>query len=311
VFAEGIKAQHLGDEAQQYWDIILEHHEMFHEVPSVDYFKGICPSYDHRPPTDSVESIAHELKTRYLHASIDDALQHLAETNAVDPWEARTRLMTVCETIALEHQVGNTDLVAGADKTEVLRRLERLQQNGGLLGLPWPWDYMNENSLGLMPGNFVYLYGREKSRKTWLLLFIALFYEALGLRVLFCTREMSNEELAWRLYCLTCGFDINHWSKGEVSTTGKTMLEDAMDCLFEHKNIIFTEIEGGVPGVKAKIEEVKPDIVIHDYMVGMAEDLMEGKPNSKLAPYVVQVANGLKRVAMNSRVAMPTATARR
>jgi hypothetical protein len=299
---EGVKVQHLGDEAQQFWDLIMDHHEMFHEVPSIDYFQGICPGYEHRPPADSIPSIVHELKTRHLHSAVEDALQVVAELNSVDPWEARLRLMDLASDIAVLNQKGNTDLVAGEDKHEVFRTLERLQQTGGLLGFPWPWEYLNKRSIGLMPGNFVYLYGREKCKKTWILLYMALFWEALGLKVLMFTKEMGNEELAWRLYCLAMGFDIEAWSNGEISTHGKTMLEDAMDAMYEHRNLIFSEIDGGMAAFTAKVDEIKPDIIIHDYMIGIAEDEMIGKKNPREHEYAKKVANQLKAFAMKRKI---------
>ncbi len=298
----GIRPKYLGDEAQAYWDIISEHYEMFHEVPSVDNFQTICPGYEHRPPPDSIEAIAHELKTRYLHSSIDEILEQVAEVNATAPWEAQELLARLTGDVIVEVQKRNTDLVAGADKAEVLKKMEYLRNNGGLLGYAWPWQWMNERSKGVCPGNFIYFYGREKSRKTFLLCYLANWFEMQGLRVLLFTREMTLEEIAWRLYPMRIGLPYKEMTAGMVSSDGMVKLEDTMDDLYSRKNLIVTEMDGGMAGFRAKIEEVKPSIVIHDYLMSVVEDEMEMKKRSTEHQEIGKVAGGMKRLAMKLKI---------
>lgn len=298
----GVKPKFLGLEAQAYWDIITDHYEQFHEVPSLDYFQSICPSYDHRPTRDGLEAVAHELKTRYLFSEIEDALKEVADVNAADPWEARDKLARLSDTIIIDVQRKNTDLVAGEDKAEVLRRLEFLRSNRGLLGYPWPWDFFNANSPGVCLGNFIYFYGREGVRKTFLLCFLANWFESQGLRVLFCTREMTLEEIAWRLYPMRLQIPYGNMTSGQISADGQVKLEETLDDLYSRKNIIVTEIEGGLAGLRAKIEEVKPHVVIHDYMFALAEDELEMSGKAREHEAIGTVANGLKRLAMRVKV---------
>ena len=293
----GIKAKMLTDEARVYWEILLEQYERFHQIPSVDLFQSMVSNYEHNPPTDAVEAIAHEIKNHYLYSELQSSLKSVAELCAQDPWAAKAEMLKQAENLTLELQMENTDLIAGEDKESVFRTLQMLQSSGGLLGIPWPWHYLNENSLGVMPGNFVYFYGREKSRKTWILLYLALFWESLGHRVLFITREMSLAEVAWRLYPLRARLNYQELTKGNVSTDGKMTLEAAIDDLYQHKNLIISEVGNGMAGVRAKIEEVKPSIVIHDYMKGIAEDEMGDKANAKEHVYVGRVADRLKDCA--------------
>ena len=297
----GVKPKFLGIEAQAYWDIISDHYEQFHEVPSLDYFQSICPSYDHQPPRDSIEAISHELKTRYLHNELEEALKTVADANAADPWDAREKLAQVADTIIIEVQRKNTDLIAGSDKAEVLKRLEFLRSNQGLLGYPWPWDYLNDNSPGVCPGNFIYFYGREGVRKTFLLCFLANWFESQGLRVLFFTREMTLEEIAWRLYPMRMQIPYGKMTTGQISADGTLKLEETLDDLYTRKNLIVTEIDGGVAGVRAKIEEVKPHVVIHDYMFALAEDMMEGT-RMREHEAIGRTANDLKRMAMKLKI---------
>jgi hypothetical protein len=297
----GAKPQFLGNEAQAYWDIISDHYDQFHEVPSLSFFQSICPSYEHQPPRDSLEAVVHELKTRYLHIEIDSVVEKVAKLNHDDPWEARQQLARLADTITIEVQRRNTDLVAGSDKAEVLRRLEFLRNNNGLLGYMWPWEYLNNNSPGVCPGNFIYFYGREGVRKTFLLCYLANWFEMLGLRVLFVTREMTLEEVAWRMYPMRIGIPYREMVSGQISSDGQVKLEECLDDLLHRKNLIMTEVDGGLAGLRAKIEEVKPSVVIHDFMFALAEDEMEG---SRMREHdaIGLTVNGLKRMAMKLKI---------
>lgn len=298
----GIRPKFLGDDAQAYWDIISDHYEMFHEVPTVENFQAICPGYDHSPSGDSIEAISYELKTRYLHNEIDEIIEQVAEVNSAAPWEAKDLLARLSDAVTVEVQKRNTDLVAGSDKAEVFRKMEYLRNNGGLLGYAWPWPWLNERSKGVCPGNFIYFYGREKSRKTFLLCFLANWFEMQGLRVLFFTREMTLEEIAWRLYPMRVQIPYQEMTAGMVSSDGMLKLEDAMDDLYNRKNLIVTEMDGGLAGFRAKIEEVKPSIVIHDYLMSVAEDEMEMKNRSREHETIGRVAGGMKRLAMKLKI---------
>ena len=166
---------------------------------------------------------------------------------------------------------GHTDRVAGSNKRDILRTLDVLRQGQGLIGYPWPWEYLNERTVGLCSGNVFYFYGRQKSKKTWLLLWMALFYWSRGMRVLFFTREMTRDELDWRLIALICGFDFLSLVKGEITTEGQVLLEQKMDELHQSNRFIISEVDGGVSEFKAKIEEVRPNIVFHDFFKAMAD----------------------------------------
>ena len=298
---QGMSAKFLGDEAQVYWDIILEHADKFQEIPSVSYFRGMCPSYEHNVPGDSIESLVHHIKTRHLHVEIDDALEQVAELNADDPWEAKKTLLRMADSINLEVQGRQTDLIAGSDKARVLKRIEYIRQNGGLLGAPWPWPFLNNNSPGVCPGNFIYFYGREGCRKTFLLSYLANWFEAQGHRVLFFTREMTLEEIAWRLYPMRVSLPYQELTSGDITTDGLVKLEDAMDDLYHRKNLIVSDVDGGIAGFRAKIEEVKPSVVIHDYVFSLAEDEMEGS-RKREHDAIGMVVNSIKRMAMKKKI---------
>jgi hypothetical protein len=270
----GASADILEGDAQIHWDVLSAHYEQFHEVPSLAHFKTLSPSYEHEMPTDSIEAIVHELKTMKLGNDIDRAIHRLAEVNSADPWEAKKAFVDSADRINVRNQRGNTDHVVGADKEKVMELLRRIRSGEGLLGHRWPWDYFNQETPGIVPGNIIYMYGRQKSRKTFILLYMALYFASQGLRVLFFTREMSADELKLRAYALACQFNFGEFLKGQISTEATEILGEVMDELAASNRFIITDQADGIAGYKAKVEEIKPHIVIHDYFKALADDMM-------------------------------------
>jgi hypothetical protein len=297
-FARAIKAGAdreglLSGEAQVYWDALKDHYENFHEVPSLQMFSDTCPTYRHAPSEDTMEAVVHELKTIRLGSEIDGALCQISELNGADPWEAKNILIRLTENISARNSKNNHSFVVGADKEETLRQIELLQSGHGLLGYPWPWEHFNENSVGVCNGNAFYIYGRHKSRKTFLLLYMALHYWNIGLKVLFFTREMSYDELKWRIYAVACGLSYLDVIKASFTPEGKQAIEDVMDALAESNRFIISDIADGISGFKAEIEEHHPQIVFHDYFKAMADDQMGTKINGEHR-YVARTVDMMK-----------------
>jgi hypothetical protein len=149
---EGANADLLGEEERLYWETLIAHFDQFHEVPSIDHFRNLCPAYIHQKPKDNLQVIIHQLKTWKLGADIEDALESIDNEVHMDPWAAKSLLVNLSDKINVSNQRGNTDHVVGQDRERVLQRLGRLRSGGGLIGLPWPWEHLNRNSVGLVAG---------------------------------------------------------------------------------------------------------------------------------------------------------------
>jgi len=275
VVRAGMKREMLGDHAGIYWDVLSEFFQEHDKVPSVDMFTALCPDYDHQPTSDPIDALIQELKTIHLGTEINRALNLLVDENSSDPWEAKRTLIRIADQINAQHQLRNTRVAAGEKVDYVLSMIKRLRDGCGLLGLKWPFEKLNKRTPGIMPGNVIYFYGRHKSKKTWLMLHMALDFWLEGHRVLFFTREMSIEELHWRLAGMILGIPLDDLNSGCVTHHGEMAVADVMKELVDSGRFIFSENLQGLPGYKAEIHDVQPDIILHDYWKAMADDLME------------------------------------
>tara|TARA_Y100000310_G_scaffold315416_1_gene365920 strand:+ start:1038 stop:2372 length:1335 start_codon:yes stop_codon:yes gene_type:complete len=283
VVKAGVKREMLGETAGVYWDILGEFYDEHQKVPSIEMFKALCPDYDHKPTNDPIEALVQEVKTVYLGSEINRILNLVVDENSADPWEAKKMLVRHADQINSQHQVRETKVIAGEHGDYVLEMLHRLKHGTGMLGMKWPFASLNNVTPGLMPGNVIYLYGRQKSKKTWLLLMIALFYYYEGYRVLMFTGEMTTEELHWRMAALILGIPLNDFNKGKVTHLGEETIKEVMKDLLDSGRFVFSESFEGISEYKAEVEDFQPDIVLHDYWKIMADDLREQRRISEKA----------------------------
>tara|TARA_Y100000034_G_scaffold127275_1_gene179821 strand:- start:4764 stop:6098 length:1335 start_codon:yes stop_codon:yes gene_type:complete len=279
----GVKTEMLGDRASLYWDVLSDFYDEHRTVPSVDMFQSLCPDYDHQPTGDPLDSLVSEIKTIFLGSELNRILNVLVDENSSDPWEAKKRLLRFADEVNATHQLRNTRVVAGEKGGYVLSMIRRLRDGVGMLGMKWPVKALNDVTPGIMPGNVIYLYGRQKSKKTWLLLQWALFFYLSGYRVLMFTGEMTTEELHWRLAALILAIPLTDFNKGKVTKLDEEAIEEVMEELKQSGRFIFSESFEGLAEYKAEIEDTQPDIILHDYWKIMADDLRDSRRISEKA----------------------------
>jgi hypothetical protein len=115
---------------------------------------------------------------------------------------------------------------------------------------------------------------------------MALFYELMGHRVLFFTREMSVEELHFRIAALILAISIDDFTKGRVTDDEVAFVDEIMTEIYERGRFHISDNTDGIEGYRAEIEDFQPDIVFHDYWKAMADDAMGDKYGASEKRYV-------------------------
>jgi hypothetical protein len=305
VIQTGISADMLSAEARVYWEFLNAHYSKYQEVPSKMYFVDNFPGYVHDPPKDKLEALVYNIKSILLGKELSAISAETAEMAFVDPWEARRRFLARASDVASRHQIEDTDLIAGDNKLEVQGVIQRIKDTGGVIGIPWPWDVFNRHTPGIDINHFVYMYGPEKSKKSWLMVFLTAFFEDLGYRVAVHTREMTRLEFSMRLYALRAQLDYGEAiTQGKITPAEERLLDQAMEGFERRRRILFTEVGEGMAGIQSKNEQFRPNIIIHDYMKALADDAMTGKDTraGQEWSYVMKAVDGLATYAKTAKV---------
>jgi len=191
----------------------------------------------------------------------------------------------------------SVDIVVAHSLKAVAKAYEESKNRQTLKGIPYPWKLLNNETQGMLDGEYIIFYGRPKSLKTWLALHVMVYaYDYANRRILIYTREMSPEQMMNRCICLILGAPYEAYKKGYLHKIphpyGGTM-EDAFYGLMstmredekglvslksgKNKSLIITSDRqdvrgGGVSGLRRKIEDHEPDIVLADAVYLMRND---------------------------------------
>lgn len=261
------------------------------QVPSAEMVKLRFPSFFFAPAHDSVAILCNYLRTERIKTETLKICQDLQAIVDKDPAGAISILRTEAAKMASLSEVGQ-DLPISSAYNTLLDRYETTQQASGILGIPYPWDQLNEETQGMQGSQFIILYGRPKSMKSWVAINMAVHaYVHSRKRVLFYTREMSPLLVAQRVASCITKVDYKAFKNGtlqpnvkaHVFSVLKELLDDekAMASSGSHTPcfIITTDRSGasgnaggGVAWLQSKIRDVKPDLVIVDGMYLMKDD---------------------------------------
>jgi replicative DNA helicase len=308
-------------------------------VPERDLVEGKFPTVELPTPSDrtTVKALCQEVREEYLRVKMEDIMNQAIETYDEEPHFALTRLIQDAKTLQ-ETSEESRDLIL-ADSTESMKReYLMVQEARGMLGIPWPvgWGYhtdngrpkilkktgrqhhpLNEQSGGMRGGDFILLYGRPKSMKTWALVDMTVeCYQHLNQRTLVFTKEMTPEQLRWRIVARMLGVDYTLLKSGMLPEEEREEFLDLMDTMKSeeerlvikghNRSMMITtgwkrgSAQSGIHSLQSKIEEFEPDIVMADSVYLM--NASRKKDGGSQWQDIAEIAYGLKELALEYKI---------
>lgn len=206
--------------------------DTYGEVPSLDRFKRRFPSFPYAPTSDSTSALVLEMVEANIvtdgHLMVEEAQDYLEEGD----YEAAFATMQEFLSFWNKRRAEGGDIVLARSGQLLREQYDIIKNSSGMLGIPWPWDPCNEETLGMQGGQLIVLYGRPKSMKTWVALVIAVHaYLYHNARVLFYSREMSREQLLRRAASIISGLDYRDVKRAKLAPTDEKELFAALDML--------------------------------------------------------------------------------
>lgn len=170
--------------------------------------------------------------------------------------------------IASSHNIdprstGISSLVSSLDKVEADIEVAKWC---GLRGITTGWPRIDDVTNGWQDGDLVTLVGRPGTGKTYVLLKTAHAAWAAGRSVLFVSMEMTDLQIARRLYGIHSGINPRVVAQGfstDFKPTASTYFDEMRDTGVPF-NIIAGNFKKSVDIVKANIEEHMPDLICVD-----------------------------------------------
>lgn len=266
------------------------------DTPSWESFQHSFPDFPITRVDDSTIALCDKVREQKLYSDIASVMGEVAEMAAGDPKEAFSMLRKKVSSLHTAHTIDESCDIRS--RVEELRE-EYFQMKSGATGLkghPWPWQALNDSTLGLQDQHLVFLYGRPKSGKTWLALEAMRHLQNLGLRVLILSQEMSDIEICRRFVALDTGVDYNLYLRGQLSPEVERDFLDNLDAFVEKESVIVDMLtctgDEAVTELATKIDEYKVDVVLVDAVYTLGQDWKE----------LVAVMAGFKRLAKLKRI---------
>ena len=185
-----------------------------------------------------------------------------------------------------------------ADRLKILEAYEEIKAlKGKPMGIPTPWEFINESVGGILPASFTTVISHSSVGKTWIMTKVADHAQKQGRKVLLISPEMTKEVMQFRFAAVYLGLPYEAFRKGLLTTHEEQRIIDfvAQPASPSSMVIIDASVIQTVDQVEYFAAEYKPDLVIVDsyYLLDM-----KGRhtgTNEKREAVTVELYNQAKR----------------
>ena len=260
----------------------------FNSVPSFQLVAQIFPGFQYAPSTDSLMTLLDQIRLSRMRVEALDygeKIMKLADTN---PRMALDMMREAAATMSSRHEMQN-DMMLSDAFDELWSDYQTVATGHGITGLPWPWAPLNEATQGMHPGEFLLIFGRPKSMKTWASLYVVtLLNMYANARVLVYSLEMKPKVILRRISAIRAVVNYKKLLSGKLQPAD---CERFFQILYQVKNesrmakvtpqdgprtpALMVTGGGGNNGINflhSKIREFKPDIILIDGLYLMNDD---------------------------------------
>ncbi len=279
---------HVISQPREAFKFFREHYhneQTFGSLPSWQILLTRVPGFQWTPSWDTLPTLCLELRRLKMRAQIINLADELGRRAEVDPMQALNIVREAAASLVAQHELSSDVLISQAYE-KLYQDYQLVSSGQGILGIPWPWDILNEDTQGIQDEQFIVIYARPKSMKTWLAMYVACCAYLRGQRVLIYSLEMSPIQIQRRCAAILCQVDYEKFKNGKLDPATHDRVWQTLYWLGEQETrntnayghsaaLLATQPQGeasGVASLQAKIREFSPDLVIVDGMYLMRDD---------------------------------------
>ncbi len=269
-------------------------------------FYGFPWSYSY----DTLPTLCQEIRRNKMRTDLQAMAEEVMQTADHDPLAAMGILRQAATTMSTQHEISNDMLLSSAYE-QLQADYDMLAQSKGITGIPFPWQILNDDTQGMHPGQFIVIYGRPKSMKTWIALVMAVHAYLKGMRVLVWSLEMNEMQMLRRIASIIAKVDYDQFKKATMDPATAARVwqillsikdEELLNASQGHQSsLMVTQPRGessGVSALQAKIKEFQPDLVVVDGMYLMKDDRNKVRSvDWKNVAHISQDLKGAARIA--------------
>lgn len=256
----------------------------------------------------SVGALCTEVRTARLRMEAKEAAVKLAAEAEVDPIAAlSSHQAKISELIHLSSS-RKTDIHFGDAMPEIYNDYEKMERGEYSPKLLWPWTIMNNMTFGLQDDDYVIIYGRPKSKKSFVLSYmIASAWES-SKPVLLYTKEMTPKNIMKRIAAFVAQLPYQEFRTGHLSFREKEELlavrEQAIQLKLKQTFVCLSGRDapsGGdtISWLRAKVEKYRPACVFIDGLYLMSPE--GGKKNMATHDKVENISRATRQMILDTK----------
>lgn len=288
------------------WKRISEFYAQYHEVPSIPVLRQDFPKETYRfiKVDESIEYLIDEIRESRKAALIEQTMAEVAELWEIGDYTAAERAMSAGNA-AIHRAVpvaDDMDLTKTADE-RLAYYLERQDTDDGMIGIPTGYKSLDKATSGLQDEQLVVFTGFAKHGKSTVTLDVARAVHLAGKVVLYVNFEMSNREQGERYDARRAGVSLTRLRNGTLDEKEWDRLERSVRTLAEMPNSFVLSADRSstmtLSGIQAKVDQIRPDVVIVDGVYMMEDEQGEAKGSSQA---LTNITRGFKRMAQKNKI---------
>jgi len=288
----------------------LQHHfANYSETPSLDVIRTNFPIYTPDVVEDSLDylldKLVDERRKAIVVSTISDAIEQLDSKKDHD--EALNAMTRGFARIEQEGLSRTNDIEITKAAAFAKEEYERRKNNPGLLGYSTGFPTMDEATAGMQNGQLIFIVAPPKTGKSTVALQMAATNHLNGLRPMFLSFEMNNEEQKLRYYAIRSRVSHHRLRTGTLTDEEEVLFYHKIDVIQNMEDeMFFVDSANGVTvsSVASKIQNFKPDIVYVDGTYLMIDEEGAEAYNQQMT----NITRALKRLAQKANVPVVATT---
>lgn len=275
-------------------------------TPGLNVMATLYPNFDMcDDPNMSLEAYCVMVRENKLMVEVQGAFRETLASNG-SAVERTTKLMERLQRNVLSVGYGQRDDIEFTDALTRIVADHDLQASGVDLSVgKWPWEPFNETSTGLQKDDYIVLYGRPKSKKSWVL---AAFIASLYLQdktVLIYTKEMTADNIFMRVAACIMGVPYQQLRTGRLNREDRqklAVLQQVVSDMQSTQRMICLNGKDSngsdtVEWLEAKAKKYKPDAIFIDGLYLMSDS--RGGKNQKDNFRVQNISRGCRQMVLS------------
>ena len=160
----------------------------------------------------------------------------------------------------------------------LIDRYKRAKENKGILGTPWPWQSLNDETMGILPKGWYVFFARPGAGKTTTVIGCAAYiFSRFNKRIGVFNFEDDEEDLLMLFTCYLAGIDFILCKHGKLNPADEERYETACNELTQYTNktdkcFLVEQAQGcNMAQIKSKIEALikSESILLIRCLIGM------------------------------------------